>query len=93
MWTGLGTIHLYSPLYSITGSSGVASASELTFFARHHSWWEFAFYGDSSGRSSECRVQGRPFTSQRLIPYMSQLLLLGKFEYSGGPIFKVVLEC
>ena len=26
-------------------------------------------------------------------PYMSHLLLLGKFEYSGGPIFKVVLEC
>ena len=25
--------------------------------------------------------------------YMSQLLLLGKFEYGGGPIFKVVLEC
>ena len=25
--------------------------------------------------------------------YMSQLLLLGKFEYTGGPIFKVVLEC
>ena len=23
---------------------------------------------------------------------MSQLLLLGKFEYGGGPIFKVVLE-
>ena len=23
----------------------------------------------------------------------SQLLLLGKFEYGGGPIFKVVLEC
>ena len=23
----------------------------------------------------------------------SHLLLLGKFEYSGGPIFKVVLEC
>ena len=28
-----------------------------------------------------------------LFPYMSQLLLLGKFEYGGGPIFKVVLEC
>ena len=27
------------------------------------------------------------------ISYMSQLLLLGKFEYGGGPIFKVVLEC
>ena len=27
------------------------------------------------------------------IAYMSQLLLLGKFEYGGGPIFKVVLEC
>ena len=25
--------------------------------------------------------------------YMSQLLLLGKFEYGKGPIFKVVLEC
>ena len=25
--------------------------------------------------------------------YMSQLLLLGKVEYGGGPIFKVVLEC
>ena len=25
--------------------------------------------------------------------YTSHLLLLGKFEYGGGPIFKVVLEC
>ena len=24
---------------------------------------------------------------------MTQLLLLGKYEYGGGPIFKVVLEC
>ena len=24
---------------------------------------------------------------------LTQLLLLGKFEYTGGPIFKVVLEC
>ena len=24
---------------------------------------------------------------------MTQLLLLGKLEYGGGPIFKVVLEC
>ena len=24
---------------------------------------------------------------------MSHLLLLGKFKYGGGPIFKVVLEC
>ena len=28
-----------------------------------------------------------------LIMHMSQLLLLGKVEYGGGPIFKVVLEC
>ena len=27
------------------------------------------------------------------VAYMTQLLLLGKFEYTGGPIFKVVLEC
>ena len=25
--------------------------------------------------------------------YMSQLLVLGKLESGGGPIFKVVLEC
>ena len=32
----------------------------------------------------------------RLILYenhMSHLLMLGKFEYGGGPIFKVVIEC
>ena len=28
-----------------------------------------------------------------VVGYMSQLLLLGKVEYGGGPIFKVVLEC
>ena len=25
--------------------------------------------------------------------YMSHCQMLGKFEYTGGPIFKVVLEC
>ena len=25
--------------------------------------------------------------------YMSHSQMLGKFEYSGGPIFKMVLEC
>ena len=25
--------------------------------------------------------------------YMTQCRILGKFEYTGGPIFKVVLEC
>ena len=29
----------------------------------------------------------------RVNVYKSHLLLLGKFEYGGGPIFKVVLEC
>ena len=32
-------------------------------------------------------------TSNGIIILMTQLLLLGKFEYTGGPIFKVVLEC
>ena len=31
--------------------------------------------------------------AMKLRTYMGQLLLLGKFEYGGGPIFKVVLEC
>ena len=34
-------------------------------------------------------VRGNTHTQQ----HMSQLLLLGKFEYGGGSIFKVVLEC
>ena len=39
-----------------------------------------------------------PFgVSQTFIKFLkthtTQLLLLGKFEYTGGPIFKVVLEC
>ena len=35
-----------------------------------------------------------PFKKQTYITaYTTQLLLLGKFEYTGGPIFKVVLEC
>ena len=29
----------------------------------------------------------------KVVAVMTQLLLLGKFEYTGGPIFKVVLEC
>ena len=32
-------------------------------------------------------------TVESQIQDMTQLLLLGKFEYTGGPIFKVVLEC
>ena len=32
-------------------------------------------------------------TGPRHILDMSHLLLLRKFEYGGGPIFKVVLEC
>ena len=33
------------------------------------------------------------FTNIRYASDMTQLLLLGKFEYTGEPIFKVVLEC
>ena len=31
--------------------------------------------------------------TMQTVQTMSHLLLLGKFEYTGGPIFKVVLEC
>ena len=33
------------------------------------------------------------FSWSHILYDMTQLLLLGKFEYTGGPIFKVVLEC
>ena len=38
-----------------------------------------------------CSLLLLPYTLKRR--HMSHLLLLGKFEYGGGPIFKVVLEC
>ena len=40
-------------------------------------------------------LDSRPGDDHRLFIAldMTQLLLLGKFEYTGGPIFKVVLEC
>ena len=45
-----------------------------------------------SSRSSSADLSLVPvFTVQHCD--MSHLLLLGKFEYTGGPIFKVVLEC
>ena len=34
-----------------------------------------------------------PQATTNFMVHMSQMLLLGKFEYGGGPIFKVVLEC
>ena len=37
--------------------------------------------------------QSQDLNDPMLTRHMSQLLLLGKFEYTGGPIFKVVLEC
>ena len=37
---------------------------------------------------------GLPLVLQSVLLFdMTQLLLLGKVEYGGGPIFKVVLEC
>ena len=39
------------------------------------------------------RVAKSDITTHHREIYRTQLLLLGKFEYTGGPIFKVVLEC
>ena len=50
-----------------------------------------------SGRSIYAYGQLPAFAKQCSVTMfemnMSQLLLLGKFEYGGGQIFKVVLEC
>ena len=40
-----------------------------------------------------CEVLPLPLSFNHFQYGSSQLLLLGKFEYGGGPIFKVVLEC
>ena len=53
----------------------------------------------SSFLATTLRVQGLafPFSRQTLVVatdlYMTHSQMLGKFEYTRGPIFKVVLEC
>ena len=42
---------------------------------------------DDNGESAKNKECGNDDNGDK-----SQLLLLGKFEYGGGPIFKVVLE-
>ena len=37
--------------------------------------------------------QNPPLWMVCLLAYMSHSQMLGKFEYGGGPIFKVVIEC
>ena len=49
-------------------------------------WWYPGGVHGSGGRDGSGG-------GDEMIRYMTQLLLLGKFEYTGGPIFKVVLEC
>ena len=48
---------------------------------------------DSNGDSKFGGLQFSDVFIKKLNCDMSQLLLLGKSEYGGGPIFKVVLEC
>ena len=59
-----------------------------------HSWGEG---GKSSLKRIKekliCQGRGSRVTEDFESTYMTQLLLLGKFKYGGGPIFKVVLEC
>ena len=45
-------------------------------------------FSEMMSNASTGKILGEPSEDD-----MTQLLLLGKFEYTGGPIFKVVLEC
>ena len=38
-------------------------------------------------------ANGRVRKAETIFTYMTHSQMLGKFEYTGGPIFKVVLEC
>ena len=46
-------------------------------------------YNPANSRTSALKKWKRA----KKVLHKSHLLLLGKFEYTGGPIFKVVLEC
>ena len=63
----------------------IISASEV---------WRYELYGmQMSGRDICVWWTISVYKKIYMVDHMSQLLLLGKFEYTGGPIFKVVLEC
>ena len=60
------------------------SVGSETFYTR--------LYGVATANSDD--PHRNPKMNTRIIKLgKTQLLLLGKFEYTGGPIFKVVLEC
>ena len=67
-------------------SSGLDSPLRLSCQPCHHAW-DAVVYMETFDRQAACQ----PHCT--LNEHMSQLLLLGKFEYGGGSIFKVVLEC
>ena len=55
----------------------------------HHQHYHYHYLRTCSGG-----IRGwEPRVGQACRLDMTQLLLLGKFEYTRGPIFKVVLEC
>ena len=78
--------------------------SSSFFLQEHHQHWHFWFKDEcliltpfvpfvpfvAFCVTFSCSVRGCEIAAKS---YMSHLLLLGKFEYGGGPIFKVVLEC
>ena len=71
-------------------------AEEISvYFLRHLAFiCCFFFWGKN------CKTDTRPFisiscrqVSNALVLHMTQCRIMGKFEYTRGPIFKVVLEC
>ena len=74
--------------------SGEENILDMFFLRMKVFWWDLQpfFY---TCRMCSCvpRLQLPEVWKKYQGLIMSQLLLLGKFEYTGEPIFKVVLEC
>ena len=53
----------------------------------------FGRHGRDVEQGAHCSLLTQAIAAERRLAYMSHSQMLGKFEYGGGPIFKVVLEC
>ena len=51
------------------------------------------FIADCLSPSVSVKCPFHCYTYHHVVVYMTHSQMLGKFEYTGGPIFKVVLEC
>ena len=83
-------LNLFTPDWHLHCKGRRQNLESLQSIFKHKLSHDYFKQGPAGGTEKGGRPGESHFMNKN---YMSHLLLLGKFEYGGGPIFKVVLEC